>query len=86
MINDETAAILLEPVQGEGGINPGQPEFLTAIRSVCDQEDILLIFDEVQCGMGRTGAFLACQSYGVTPDIVTSQSLGGRFPMGYVGP
>ncbi len=83
LINDETAAILLEPVQGEGGINPGQPEFLTAIRSVCDQEDILLIFDEVQCGMGRTGAFLACQSYGVTPDIVTiAKGLGGGFPMG----
>ena len=83
LINDQTAAILLEPVQGEGGIHPGQPEFLTAIRNLCDHEDILLIFDEVQCGMGRTGAFLAYQSYGVTPDIVTiAKGLGGGFPMG----
>ena len=83
LINDQTAAILLEPVQGEGGIHPGRPEFLTAIRNLCDQEDILLIFDEVQCGMGRTGAFLSYQSHGVTPDIVTiAKGLGGGFPIG----
>lgn len=83
LINDKTAAIMLEPVQGEGGIHPAQAQFLTAIRNICDQQGILLIFDEVQCGMGRTGAFFAYQNYSINPDIVTlAKGLGGGFPMG----
>lgn len=83
LINDKTAAIMLEPVQGEGGIHLAQAQFLTAIRNICDQQGILLIFDEVQCGMGRTGAFFAYQNYGINPDIVTlAKGLGGGFPMG----
>ncbi len=83
LISPKTAAIMMEPVQGEGGIHPAQPEFLAAIRAICDEQDILLIFDEVQSGMGRTGTFFAYQSYGVIPDIVTlAKGLGGGFPMG----
>lgn len=83
LINPHTAAIMMEPVQGEGGINPADPQFLAGIRDICDQEGILLIFDEVQSGMGRTGTFFAYQSYGITPDIVTlAKGLGGGFPMG----
>jgi len=83
LISPQTAAIMMEPVQGEGGINPAEPQFLAGIRDICDQEGILLIFDEVQSGMGRTGTFFAYQSYGITPDIVTlAKGLGGGFPMG----
>lgn len=83
LINANTAAIMMEPVQGEGGIHPAQKKFMAAIRAICDEEDILLIFDEVQSGMGRTGTFFAYQSYGITPDIVTlAKGLGGGFPMG----
>lgn len=83
LISPLTAAIMMEPVQGEGGINPADPQFLAGIRDICDQEGILLIFDEVQSGMGRTGTFFAYQSYGITPDIVTlAKGLGGGFPMG----
>lgn len=83
LINPHTAAIMMEPVQGEGGINPADPQFLAGIRDICDQEGILLIFDEVQSGMGRTGTFFAYQSYGIIPDIVTlAKGLGGGFPMG----
>jgi acetylornithine/succinyldiaminopimelate/putrescine aminotransferase len=83
MINENTAAIMLEPVQGEGGVHPANIEFLTELRNICDQKDILLIFDEVQCGIGRTGTFFAYQSYGITPDIVTmAKALGGGFPIG----
>jgi len=82
-INKGTAAIMLEPVQGEGGVHPANKEFLMELRNICNQEDILLIFDEVQCGIGRTGTFFAYQSYGVTPDIVTmAKGLGGGFPIG----
>lgn len=83
LINKNTAAIMLEPVQGEGGVHPAEKEFLAEIRRVCNREGILLIFDEVQCGIGRTGTFFAYQSYGVNPDIVTmAKGLGGGFPIG----
>jgi predicted acetylornithine/succinylornithine family transaminase len=83
LINEKTAAIMLEPVQGEGGIHPADLEFLQGLRQLCQREGLLLICDEVQTGIGRTGYFLACQSYGVTPDIVTlAKGLGGGFPIG----
>ena len=64
-VNEKTCAIILEPVQGEGGVYPAKPEFLQELRALCDERDILLIFDEVQCGMGRTGYMFAWQGYGV---------------------
>ena len=80
---DKTCAIILEPVQGEGGIYPATPEFLTGLRKLCDEKDILLIFDEIQCGMGRTGTMFACQAYGVLPDIMTlAKALGCGVPVG----
>lgn len=83
LIDDETAAILVEPVQGEGGIRPASAEFLFGLRQLCDEAGMLLIFDEVQCGMGRTGSLFAFQHYGVKPDIVTiAKGLGGGFPVG----
>ncbi len=83
VLNEDTCAILVEPVQGEGGIRPAQLDFLRGLRKICDQEGLLLIFDEVQCGMGRTGKFFASQAYGVKPDILTmAKGLGGGFPIG----
>jgi acetylornithine/N-succinyldiaminopimelate aminotransferase len=83
VITDETAAILIEPIQGEGGINVASPEFLKALREICDARGILLIFDEVQCGMGRTGTLFAYQRAGVAPDIMAlAKGLGGGFPIG----
>ena len=82
-ITDKTAAVMLEPVQGEGGIMPSCPEYLKKVRSICDDKGILLLFDEVQCGMGRTGTFFAFQSYGVEPDAVSmAKALGNGFPIG----
>lgn len=82
-VTDKTAAILMEPVQGEGGIYPANAEFLKKLRAYCDEHDILLIFDEIQCGMGRTGTFFAYQGYDVMPDIVTSaKALGCGVPVG----
>ncbi len=82
-ITDKTCAIILEPIQGEGGVHPADPEFLKGVRELCDKQDILLIFDEVQCGMGRTGATFAWQRYGIKPDIMTAaKALGGGFPVG----
>ena len=82
-VNDKTCAILLETVQGEGGIHPAQEEFLRQVRSLCDEQDILLILDEIQCGMGRCGAMFAWQLYGVRPDIMTTaKALGGGIPVG----
>ncbi len=82
-VNENTCAIMLEPVQGEGGIKPANLDFLKGIRKLCDQEGILLIYDEVQCGLGRTGKFFAFQNYGVSPDIITlAKGLGGGFPIG----
>ena len=82
-VNGSTAAIMIEPVQGEGGIKPLPPQCLEGLRQLCDEQGILLIFDEVQCGMGRTGHLFAHQSYGVSPDIMSSaKGLGGGFPVG----
>lgn len=83
LINDKTAAIMLEPLQGEGGIHPADPVFLNSLRRICNREGILMVLDEVQCGVGRTGQFMAYQSYGFLPDIVTmAKGLGGGFPIG----
>lgn len=82
-ITEKTCAILLEPVQGEGGIFPAEQEFLNELRRICDEKDILLIFDEIQCGMGRTGNYFAWQAYGVKPDIMTcAKALGCGVPVG----
>ena len=76
-VSDKTCAILLETVQGEGGVFPAQEAFLKSLRALCDERDILLILDEIQCGMGRTGAMFAWQKYGVKPDIMTcAKALG----------
>lgn len=82
-ITGKTAAILVEPVQGEGGIVPGDPDYLQRLRAAADEFGLLLIFDEVQTGMGRTGALFAHQQMGVTPDIMpVAKGLGGGFPVG----
>lgn len=81
--NERTAAVMVEPIQGEGGVIPATPEFLKGLEAYCREQGILLIFDEVQAGMGRTGSLFAHQHYGVTPDIFTiAKALGGGFPMG----
>ena len=82
-ITDKTCAILLEPLQGEGGIHPATQEFMEGIRALCDEQDILLILDEIQCGMGRTGSMFAWQEYGVRPDILTmAKAIGNGIPVG----
>jgi predicted acetylornithine/succinylornithine family transaminase len=82
-VDGDTAAILLEPIQGEGGIRPATPEFLNAARDLADRHGALLIFDEVQTGMGRTGKLWAYQRYGVVPDVMTlAKGLGGGVPIG----
>jgi acetylornithine/N-succinyldiaminopimelate aminotransferase len=82
-VDDQTAGFLLEPVQGEGGIRPASPEFIQGLRRICDEEDLMLVFDEVQCGVARTGTLYAYEQYGVTPDILASaKGIGGGFPMG----
>lgn len=82
-VTDKTCAIILEPVQGEGGIYPATAEFLQGVRKICEEKDILLIFDEIQCGMGRTGSMFAWQQYGIKPDIVTmAKALGCGIPVG----
>ena len=82
-ITDKTCAIIMETVQGEGGIYPADPAFLKAVRRICDEKDILLILDEIQCGMGRTGSLYAWQQYGVAPDIMTTaKALGCGVPVG----
>lgn len=84
-IDDETAAVLLEPIQGEGGVTPGDPAYLRAVRALCDEMGILLIFDEVQTGVCRTGSLYCYQQLGITPDIMTSaKGLGCGFPIGAV--
>ena len=83
LVNDKTCAIIFETVQGEGGIYPAQKEFLEGLRALCDEKDIILIFDEIQCGMGRTGYYFAWQSYGVQPDVMTcAKALGCGVPVG----
>lgn len=82
-ITDETAAIMVEPVQGEGGIRPVPPQCLRGLREMCDAHGILLIFDEIQCGMGRTGALFAHELAGCSPDIMgVAKGIGGGFPLG----
>ena len=82
-IGPETAAILIEPLMGEGGVRVVEPSFLKALRELCDQHGLMLIFDEVQSGMGRTGELFAYQRTGVTPDIMAlAKALGGGFPVG----
>lgn len=82
-INDKTCAIIIEPIQGEGGIYPADKEFLEGVRALCDEHDILLIFDEIQCGMGRSGEMFAWQKYGVKPDIMTmAKAIGNGVPVG----
>ena len=85
-IDDRTAAVILEPVQGEGGVRPATSEFLQAIRRICDQKGALLIIDEIQTGFGRTGRLFACEHFGVLPDIITmAKGIAGGVPMGAIG-
>lgn len=83
LVTDKTCAVILEPVQGEGGLYPAEEEFLRKVRALCDEKDILLIFDEIQCGMGRTGSMYAWQRYNIRPDILTTaKALGCGVPVG----
>ncbi|HIX63390.1 MAG TPA: aspartate aminotransferase family protein [Candidatus Mediterraneibacter colneyensis] len=83
LVSDRTCAIILEPLQGEGGINLADQEFMEGIRRICDENDILMICDEVQCGMGRTGSMFAWQGFGVKPDILTmAKAIGNGVPVG----
>ncbi|SEI11781.1 acetylornithine/N-succinyldiaminopimelate aminotransferase [Rheinheimera pacifica] len=83
LINADTCAVMVEPVQGEGGVMPATAEFIKGVRELCDANNALLIFDEVQTGVGRTGELYAYMGYGVTPDILTTaKALGGGFPIG----
>lgn len=83
LINDRTCAIIFETVQGEGGIYPATKEFMEGVRALCDEHDILMILDEIQCGMGRCGEMFAWQNYGIKPDIMTSaKALGCGVPVG----
>lgn len=83
LVNEKTCAIILETVQGEGGIYPARPEFLAGVKKICEDRDILLILDEIQCGMGRCGTMFAWQNYGVKPDIMTcAKALGCGVPVG----
>lgn len=83
LVTDKTCAVILEPLQGEGGINTATPEFLTGLRNLCDEHDILLIFDEIQCGMGRTGSMFLWQQFGVKPDIMAmAKAIGNGLPVG----
>ncbi len=83
VVSEKTCAIILETVQGEGGIYPAEAAFLEGVRALCDEKDILLILDEIQCGMGRTGYMFAYQAYGIMPDILTSaKALGCGVPVG----
>lgn len=83
LINENTCAVIVEPIQGEGGVLPAEPAFLRGLRELCDKHQALLIFDEVQSGVGRTGSLYAYMHYGITPDVLTSaKALGGGFPIG----
>lgn len=84
-VTDNTCAVLMEPVQGEGGIHPADPEYLKQVRQLCDEKDILLMFDEVQCGVGRLGTLFAYQTFGVVPDVVSmAKGIAGGIPCGVV--
>jgi acetylornithine/N-succinyldiaminopimelate aminotransferase len=83
LIDENTAGFLVEPIQGEGGIRAATPEFLTGLRQACDERGLLLVLDEVQAGMGRTGKLFAHEHYGITPDIMAvAKGIGGGFPLG----
>lgn len=83
LVSDKTCAIIMETIQGEGGIYPATEEFLKGVRALCDEHDMLLILDEIQCGMGRTGDMFAWQKYGVKPDVMTAaKALGNGVPIG----
>ncbi|PKM81632.1 MAG: aspartate aminotransferase family protein [Firmicutes bacterium HGW-Firmicutes-13] len=83
LVGDKTCGIMVEPVQGEGGIHVGTEEFITGLRRICDEHKLVLIFDEVQCGLGRTGKLFAYEKYGIQPDIMTlAKGLGGGVPIG----
>ena len=83
LVDSGTAAIFLETIQGESGINPCTPEFLRGVRQLCDKHNLLLLLDEVQCGVGRTGKFYSFEHAGVTPDAIgMAKGLGGGFPIG----
>ena len=85
-IDDQTAAVILEAVQGEGGVRPATPDFLAAVRAACDAKGALLIIDEIQTGFGRTGKMFACEHMGVLPDILTmAKGIAGGIPMGAIG-
>src|SRR5690606_1480386 len=82
-IGPQTAGFLVEPIQGEGGIRVGTPEFIGGLRALADEHDLMLAFDEVQCGVARSGTFYAYEQYGVEPDILaTAKGIGGGFPLG----
>lgn len=83
LVDDNTAGFLIEPVQGEGGIRPASQPFLQALRDICNERDLMLVFDEVQCGVARTGTLYAYEQYGIAPDIMaTAKGIGGGFPLG----
>jgi acetylornithine/N-succinyldiaminopimelate aminotransferase len=82
-IDENTAGFLVEPIQGEGGIRPASPEFMAGLRKACDEHDLMLVLDEVQCGVARTGTLYAYEQYGIEPDILASaKGIGGGFPLG----
>ena len=83
LMSDKTAGFLVEPIQGEGGIRPGSDEFIHGLRKLADDNDLMLVFDEVQCGVSRTGKLYAYEHYGIEPDIMaTAKGIGGGFPLG----
>lgn len=85
IISDKTCAVIVEPIQGEGGVIPADPQFLQGLRALCDQFNAVLIFDEVQTGVGRTGSLYSYMQYGVLPDVLsTAKALGGGFPIGAI--
>jgi predicted acetylornithine/succinylornithine family transaminase len=85
-IGNQTAAVIVEPIQGEGGVNVPSDDYLPGLRKLCDEHGVLLICDEVQSGMGRTGKWFACEHWGIKPDIITmAKALGGGFPIGCFG-
>jgi acetylornithine/N-succinyldiaminopimelate aminotransferase len=82
-VDDTTAGFLVEPIQGEGGIRPASQAFMKGLRRICDEKGLMLVLDEVQCGVGRTGTLFAHEQYGITPDIMAvAKGIGGGFPMG----
>ncbi len=85
LISDKTVAVLVEPIQGEGGVYPATPEFLQGLRRLCDENNCLLVLDEIQCGFGRTGSFCAYEQYNIVPDIMTvAKPIAGGLPLGAV--